>query len=1461
MRTHIKALCALVAFTSLAWVSIQTIDQPVGNKSKNAYGLQKEVKRYDQPDKAAAWLQSMRGTPKGTNSATLNLKIKQQLEAQEKALKTTPPIPPLSFEDIGPGVFGGRIRAFAIHPSDPNTLLTAGISGGVWKSTDDGQSWQPKSDFLANIVIGSMTTDPDNPNRVFIGTGEGFFNFDAAQGAGIYVSEDFGDSWQPLSNTINDNFYYVNRLARIPNSDVLLAATQKGIFRSTDLGDTWTEISSVSTTGRGFVDLKVNPSDDQHVLAVHYGFVNDSLALEITSPNSISGQYDAIPAGFGPDFGTSGVSGEIVLVDDNSGTIEDGCQPIINGVSGKIALIQRGSCNFTVKVKNAQDAGAVAAIIYQNSPDAPFTMGGEDDTITIPSAMVSQDDGQLIIDANITVSGSVKPALADPLQRFVMESTDAGGSWALLDNGLPKLNVGRMELAFGSDGVTYVAVGNADNATLGLWRSPGQGQAFNKSASNTAFIERQGWYDLAIAVNPSDSDHVLMGAVDQFVSFDGGDTIAANTFWSPNAGFMPNYIHADHHGYIFSPHNPDHVYVVSDGGVSKSEDGGQTYFNLNNGLNISQTYGIAVSPNGSRVTSGTQDNGSQMYYGNSQDWFEWQGGDGGYSAWDQQQPQYVYGSYVEGQLYGSNNQGLTVQAMELPDTDGARFIQPFILDPLNGNRLMVGTDNVFFTNSARALGAANWTDVTGTLDGTSVTALSFNPNNPSQAFAATAFGNIFRIDGLGTTNTVTQIYSNNSSFSDIVTDLVVSPDNRLYATKGNYQSNRLQSTPADQSNWRNDSANLPDMPLYSLVFDPRDDGQMYLGSELGLWASTASGWQRYGYDVAYTRVIDLVWQGMDHLYVGTHGRGTFKASRSPFAVAYDRFITTQSSCDDDNRLDGGESGTVIFTVANQIGINLEGVTVTWNEPTGTQVSSMSHTIGTLPAQTDIKVPIQITLDSSNSCLSDLKFDLMLSHNGGAYPHNITVFTGADQGFDTTGFVANAESDPAMDAMLSLGQSNWQPVSSDAFEGNRSWFASNEAQYGDKTLTSPWLTAGAGDSVLTFALRYDMEGSFQQYWDGVVLELRTEGGIWRDIGHLSSVPYDGPLYLNNPIQGREAWSGSQLSWRQATVDLGDQISGESFQFRFRMVSDSNSAATGFWVDDIRIDNIYLPATAQCDVCASSGDSQARPNKGMWFDPSRNGHGFVIESIDFKDIYYTMFYTYNDQGVNEWYNSVTTWSNGILNENFEPGTLDRPTWDWQANTFTFENNISDGRLMINFNNDDAINHPACQDGHANRDLSQSALATWRIEGTEATWCIQPIVAETSKPTPDFGGTWWGGLSESGWGFSIAQSFDSVTSIIYYYDASGLPRWAIGSAPNHQPGHPLTIPLLQVSGFGRTQTPVPFTTEISGQLSIQLHNTTRDEGIDGTGTLELEFLGNPGGTWNRDDLPIAIYTAPHR
>ncbi len=106
--------------------------------------------------------------------------------------------------------------------------------------------------------------------------------------------------------------------------------------------------------------------------------------------------YGAIGAQFGPALTTTGLTAAIVLAVDGGGvSTTDGCEAIGNAVSGKIALLDRGTCDFVVKVKNAQNAGAVGVIVANNVPDAIFQMGGTT-KLRIPSVMVSQADGSTL---------------------------------------------------------------------------------------------------------------------------------------------------------------------------------------------------------------------------------------------------------------------------------------------------------------------------------------------------------------------------------------------------------------------------------------------------------------------------------------------------------------------------------------------------------------------------------------------------------------------------------------------------------------------------------------------------------------------------------------------------------------------------------------------------------------------------------------------------------------------------------------------------------------------------------------------------------------------------------------------------------------------------------------------------------------------------------------------------------
>ncbi len=165
--------------------------------------------------------------------------------------------------------------------------------------------------------------------------------------------------------------------------------------------------------------------------------LDGSLVGEITNP--MLGEIELQTAAFGPAIGSAGLTGNVVLIDDGSGTTTDGCEPLTAAsaaaVAGNIALIDRGSCNFTVKTVNAEAAGAVAVIIANNVADGLPPLGGNDASIMIPTVGVSLADGNTIKAdlPNLTIALSFDPsrlagANADGLVRLFAPGTVQPGS-------------------------------------------------------------------------------------------------------------------------------------------------------------------------------------------------------------------------------------------------------------------------------------------------------------------------------------------------------------------------------------------------------------------------------------------------------------------------------------------------------------------------------------------------------------------------------------------------------------------------------------------------------------------------------------------------------------------------------------------------------------------------------------------------------------------------------------------------------------------------------------------------------------------------------------------------------------------------------------------------------------------------------------------------------------------------
>ena len=193
----------------------------------------------------------------------------------------------------------------------------------------------------------------------------------------------------------------------------------------------------------------------------------------VDAPSSAAGTYQAMGASFGPEPSETGIAGDIVLVNDGSGNPTQGCDPLVGFPAGSIALVDRGSCPFVQKAGNAQAAGAVAMIVANDSPSAPINMGGSDPSITIPSVMISQADGNTI-KAGLPATGTVQSRGGQPIPTGGLHSLSISNDgqhafFALLTGGFAMADVSDFTSRVDDPELRLIT----ENASRPVWDGPG----------------------------------------------------------------------------------------------------------------------------------------------------------------------------------------------------------------------------------------------------------------------------------------------------------------------------------------------------------------------------------------------------------------------------------------------------------------------------------------------------------------------------------------------------------------------------------------------------------------------------------------------------------------------------------------------------------------------------------------------------------------------------------------------------------------------------------------------------------------------------------------------------------------------------------------------------------------------------------------------------------------------------
>lgn len=796
----------------------------------------------------------------------------------EPAALTHSGLDSVAFRNIGPSIMSGRVVDLDVNPEDPTEFYVAYATGGLWHTTNNGQSFKPVMDNLEVLFIGDIAVDWQR-RVIWLGTGEVNSSRSSYAGTGVFKSADNGKTWQYLGLPES---HHIGKIQLHPsNPDIAWVAVlghlyspnkERGVFKTTDGGRTWKHTLFVDDN-TGAVDLDINPANPSELYAACW--YRTRRAWKFEESGKTSGIYKS----------TDG--GETWKLVSGPG-------------SGFMTGDKIGRIGIAVYPKNPS---LVWAIVDNNTP-LPDTASKVDTFYKKQQLRNLDAAGFAALDNNKLDTFLRKNFFPRKYTaKSVKEMVTSGkvpptALWDYLDS---------------DDGFQNTGIAGCE-----VYKSEDGGQTWRKSHEKPIGIfNTYGYYFAKIYTSHTNPDKIFILGFYAQMSSDGGKTFTT---------IDKDNVHPDHHALWVNPKRDSHLINGNDGGCNITYDSGETWFKANMPP-VGQFYAITVDDaKPYNVYGGLQDNGSWWGPSTHQEdpgWVESgqyayrgiNGGDGMQAQVDTRDNATVYSGSQFG-VYSRYNKdrrerGRSVRPQHELGEKPLRFNwqTPILLSKHNQDVFYIGANRLYRSlNRGDSLVAMSPDLTNGRVPGNvpygTITTIAESPLRFGLLYTGTDDGNLHRsYDGGYTWEKLNQnapvatvgkkgarlttgpapLFTNQLWVSRVVASQ--HKEGRVYATLNGYRFDHfapyLYVSEDYGATWLQLGQFLPQEPVNVVREDPKNDSILYVGTDGGVYVSFNKGqtFQKWKAGLPFSvPVHDIAIQARENeIVLGTHGRSLYVA--------------------------------------------------------------------------------------------------------------------------------------------------------------------------------------------------------------------------------------------------------------------------------------------------------------------------------------------------------------------------------------------------------------------------------------------------------------------------------------------------------------------------------------------------------------------------------------------------------